>query len=74
MAVGRLSCILGGRRAPKKAIEEVPLFAPLQECDIERWSQTTLHRDSQRRPRIEAWLHGKQDTYPDTEIRKCVEE
>ena len=56
------------RPAPKESLEEVPLFAPLQECDIERWSQTTLHRAWQQRPRIEAWLHGKQDTYPDTEV------
>lgn len=54
---------------PRNAVEAIPPLAKLARHHVELWSQTTLHRDFNRKPEVASWLHGEvQDTEPDTEI------
>jgi CRISPR-associated endonuclease/helicase Cas3 len=65
---GDISCrALSVHPPPTEAISEEPPIAKLDRRLIDLWSQTSVDR-SGAVPEVEAWLHGKQDDWPQTEI------
>src|SRR5579884_4465 len=60
-------CSLFENPPPPKACSEEPATAQLSPHLLDRWSQTSLCPHPARPP-VEAWLHGKQDDLPETEI------
>lgn len=51
---------------PKEAMTERPAEAPLTGWVIDRWSLTTAGRET--KPKVELWLHGKQDDLAETHV------
>jgi CRISPR-associated endonuclease/helicase Cas3 len=58
---------LFGLKLDEDACAEVPLLAHLHPWHIDVWSQTSLGTHPAR-PRVDPWLHGKQDNIPTVHV------
>jgi CRISPR-associated endonuclease/helicase Cas3 len=64
-----VSCRELNRRPPPESSRSAPpLMANFDERLVELWSQTSAGFPMPAMPRVEHWLQGKQDEYPQTEV------